>query len=798
MISIFHCKIIDRENGGQIFWLIRKQGTRFVMTDLVDHMAMMREKAREAAEKKKRNKQSRQANMRNVHMQMKNEMIRRLREENEELHLTVEQLRHIIQENDIPLSEPDLHMIALPTPRKVGRPGYDSQILEFAQIIHTAAPRVLEILRQFPDIIPNLPSERTLQRIYGDATKLRMQELQELSSIPHILRSWRERHQIPKGLTVPCVLSVDAIHFKPFVQVTPEGEVIGIDWSKLDSKMTGKRLYELMQNDLPGWQKWLEDHTSCILSSAFVYYLQPLDPDVPCVVLHWQESTSGKATELELENLLEVTYILQKWRIKVVATASDGDPTYDLLHNGYLRSYAKPAGGLLEMKELTQSTKHRPMICDPLHLLKRLRYRLLSGKVFTSGFDGDGPLFDSKMLQQRRCFTDVPDVVFMNDRTTKMHDSLPLALFTVNVFLQALKIDSVLAAYLLPGVLLNTALSNENVTRQERIELLTIGYYYMVQYHYYSEECIGEGVVRRGNHEVNILFDRQLTMHLLNDFRALVFILTKYPEMPISLNRLGSNPLEHCFGVLRTQAGANEYMYHGLRTLAVNQLCGDMTPIRVAKRSAAYGCRLDPEDPEQEFDLFVDSSNEVADALFKALNLSYLLRPNNFRERVCGSFETILTSLAVDYSCRGTKHLTMRKVTLGAGTSFKGRDLTRAKSESGSILGMSRLRDAEERVDWERGNDTSGKLEAAQLKPKRKRANEIGEPPEEYRSVLNALMKSELIEIADAIMSEAEEVVSPCSKRTKSAIIDWITAPGQWSKARGVVRNFFECRATGR
>ena len=52
-----------------------------------------------------------------------------------------------------------------------------------------------------------------------------------------------------------------------------------------------------------------------------------------------------------------------------------------------------------------------PIICDPLHLLKRMRYRLLQGKVFTAGFDSKAPTFDSIILKKMRLFANVPDVV---------------------------------------------------------------------------------------------------------------------------------------------------------------------------------------------------------------------------------------------------------------------------------------------------------------------------------------------------------------------------------------------------
>lgn len=180
-------------------------------------MAMMREKAQAAAARRRQNRESQQKHIQSVNNERKNQLIAALRDRNRELELTVEHLRHILREHDISLPESDLHDIVETEQRPVGRPGYDREVLEFAQIIRNAAPRVLDILRSFPDLIPQLPSNRTVNRAFRDDIELRMEQLKDKESIPEILKNWRIANDIPAGQTIPVVLSVDAVNFKPCV-----------------------------------------------------------------------------------------------------------------------------------------------------------------------------------------------------------------------------------------------------------------------------------------------------------------------------------------------------------------------------------------------------------------------------------------------------------------------------------------------------------------------------------------------------------------------------------------------------
>ena len=107
----------------------------------------------------------------------------------------------------------------------------------------------------------------------------------------------------------------------------------------------------------------------------------------------------------------------------------------------------------------------------------------------------------------------------------------------------------------------------------------------MIQYQLYSEDENKSGLARRGSKQVNMLFDGTLARHLLNTFRALAFILTAYDDIGVYLNRCGSKPLEHRFGVLRVRAGYNHTIQHALRRLAMKQICGNMKDVKIEKRT---------------------------------------------------------------------------------------------------------------------------------------------------------------------------------------------------------------------
>ena len=718
----------------------------------------------------------RQENMREINDRRKNELIAKLKDEIRDLRLTRDHMRQLLREHNIPYDDSDIEDLLPEAKERERRGRYDDRVLAMSELIYNACPKAYKILREYSDVVGDLPSPKTLSRHYGEDISNRMEALKNLQNIPEILAGWREQHSLGSRDRIPCILSVDAINFKPYVQIDPSGNVTGLDVHHLLDDIDGTELYRTLRNDLGGWEDWVRANYQHILSAAFVFHLQPLDPQYSCLAIHWHEHTSGKATAQETKLMRDIVRILQLRQIKVVGLASDADNAYEIFHDEYLQSYLKfhPLG-FIRGKKIANVTNRPIMICDPLHLLKRMRYRLLKGKIFTSGFSPTGDTFDSSAFQYYNPFRGLPDVVLRDGDVYKMHDSLPLMLFTPQILLQAVQLSSVLAAFLLPGVLLNLAIAHPDLTRDERIQLLCVGYYYMLQYYSHITEGVSEGLAENGTKKVNLLFGKSMTKHLLNDFRALAYILRKYDTITVSLNRCGSNPLEHCFGVLRVHCAFVHNLVRCLKSLAIHQVSQHLSDVTIHKRANSYGCCVEPcRQDEQELDLFVDSCDVVAEELFKRLNWTpegeqFAWAKTN--HRVNADFERVLKELIENPKGRKT-HLTLQKLTLSACTGLKGRHMTLAKIEIGKMISLPEKLDEKKRkisIRNEKVQQTNGEQE-----------------------VLEKIKKNDLLTIIAETCQEVK-FKPPTRIRTKQDAIKWIVQ--YWKHTRGVVRNWIEQQA---
>jgi hypothetical protein len=79
--------------------------------------------------------------------------------------------------------------------------------------------------------------------------------------------------------------------------------------------------------------------------------------------------------------------------------------------------------------------QHFHAISDILHLLKRAQYRLLKKITMTLGFKTDTPELNPEKLIEV-IGSDLPAVMFSDEPVTKMHDSLPMALFRLQILLK--------------------------------------------------------------------------------------------------------------------------------------------------------------------------------------------------------------------------------------------------------------------------------------------------------------------------------------------------------------------------
>jgi hypothetical protein len=197
------------------------------------------------------------------------------------------------------------------------------------------------------------------------------------------------------------------------------------------------------------------------------------------------------------------------------------------------------------------------IICDPKHLAKRLRYRFVSAE-FSIGFDPEHFIIFSLERIKGAGFLSL--AVFDNSRITKMHDSLPLQLFSPVTFNWILTHPGP-ELVLTPWCLMIAVLTIPGFNTKTRCDLLETGCWFLVLYEQLLTAVkpppgvttnITKEARQSGPPPLLTLYTPDQIRDGLNTFNSLISILRESPT-PICLNRLGSDPLEHSFGQARTR-----------------------------------------------------------------------------------------------------------------------------------------------------------------------------------------------------------------------------------------------------
>jgi hypothetical protein len=118
------------------------------------------------------------------------------------------------------------------------------------------------------------------------------------------------------------------------------------------------------------------------------------------------------------------------------------------------------------------------MISDPLHLLKRVRYLWATAVTFCIASRAVKIVFNLDNVQHANI---VSPLVFVNSPVSKMHDSLPLQLFSPRVLARILTYCIERELLMVPWGLLVWALAIPRLSRASRTDLLEIGFW--VLYH---------------------------------------------------------------------------------------------------------------------------------------------------------------------------------------------------------------------------------------------------------------------------------------------------------------------------
>ena len=422
---------------------------------------------------------------------------------------------------------------------------YCATVLRMAMTLATISLPCYVLMRNFMI----LPSYVTLFNHFRSELQTRTTLLTSVSEIPGMLEEWNRREPEKKQLVEKMggILAVDAISLRPHVVVTEDGLVEGL--VEGTEQVNASEIAEFRKS-YARYEAFVKSLKNKTITDSFVYYYQPLASEVPCQTVLLDPSTQGKATAREVDRLGSLASMLEEFGFRVIGFAFDGDITYSRLHRTFFTSYYSQAA--LNVSFDNYSSSERMAVSDPLHLLKRGRYRLLSSNVH-AGFEKTN---DSLISVQRiRNNTDLPSLVFSPEKFAKMNDELATQMFSLRTFAKLFEVrDYSALVYFTPLCLLTAALEEEDLTVEQRIFFLEVGFYYMLAYFGMSKDGRGQLKQTKTKKEHDVRpFDRTFTIEYCNTVFSVLCIL-KNTTGKVALNRIGTNPVEHLFGLVRMRS----------------------------------------------------------------------------------------------------------------------------------------------------------------------------------------------------------------------------------------------------
>ena len=480
---------------------------------------------------------------------------------------------------------------------------YSAELLSLAIELKTISPKAYKVLTQRLPFPKSSKVEQTMNEIVEDIP----QQLQNLEQIDSIVDLYKDKHhiQISNKNKLQCCLAVDALYFTPEVKFKEDGEIEGIQFSEVNYSISKKALSCFTKNPRE-IDNFLTLNGDNLIRAGFVFQIQPYDIRFPPFVVHILPSVNGKANDQIVNILHQIRQKLKKRNIVIKSYAFDGDNAYHELHRIYYQSYINLA---LKRHQISFRTNTIRVVSDYLHILKRLRYRLLS-TIIHAGFSIENENIDLEKLMH---LLKVSEVCFSNDLYTKMHDSLPLELFSPQNFMELIRADeNVAAAFWFPISLSILALNERDIGFETRKYLLESAFWFLVFYKelFDKTESIS---LRQRKHKENLdvmFYTSDLLIEFTNTLHCQLQLMETVPNF--CFDRNSTTPLEHKFGNARIRAHDIHTLNKFIKNISIMQACDRLSSLeamthfdvdfKIRGRTNSFGVTVEKNNHEFSFD----------------------------------------------------------------------------------------------------------------------------------------------------------------------------------------------------
>jgi hypothetical protein len=151
-----------------------------------------------------------------------------------------------------------------------------------------------------------------------------------------------------------------------------------------------------------------------------------LHSNLHCGVIHILPATQGKGTEAIIARFFQLKTLLEKrFDLIFCGLACDGNSCSNSTDDISFHSWSLRVNDRLLL--FPDMLIDFVVISDPFHLLKRIRHRL-TRTTLSMGLGHEKLLFSIERIQQTGFLS---PIVFLQSQVSKMHDSLPLELFSL-------------------------------------------------------------------------------------------------------------------------------------------------------------------------------------------------------------------------------------------------------------------------------------------------------------------------------------------------------------------------------
>ena len=249
-----------------------------------------------------------------------------------------------------------------------------------------------------------------------------------------------------------------------------------------------------------------------------------------------EPSTQGKATGTQIDRLSDLARLLEEHGFPVEGFSFDGDTTCSKRHATFFDNYNRVVTQDTSFENFSVLTG-LSIVSDPLHLIKRARYRILSSKIH-GGFEDTTESVIS--VDSLRSQLDLPSAVWSNEKYTKMHDDIAVRLFSLETLASLFEKRNLTAlTYFLPICLLCASLEEPNLRVEEKCNLLVLGLYYMLAYYAMLSESPSQLRQKKTRTSIHLCpFDGVFVREYCNTVCSILKVLYKV-NGTIGLNRVG-------------------------------------------------------------------------------------------------------------------------------------------------------------------------------------------------------------------------------------------------------------------